>query len=99
MKLKHYSTGMKARLAFSTAIQINPDILLVDEILSVGDRQFKKKSFAEFMKFKEQGKTILLATHNIGKNLKTIDRVVLMDDGKISMIGPPEEVLEKYESN
>ena len=99
MKLRHYSTGMKARLAFSTAIQINPDILLVDEILSVGDKKFKKKSFEEFMKFKEQGKTILLTTHSIGKLVKSIDRVVLLDNGKISMVGTPDEVISKYEKD
>jgi len=99
MKLRHYSTGMKARLAFSTAIQIDPDILLVDEILSVGDKKFKKKSFEEFMKFKEQGKTILLTTHSMGKLVKTIDRVVLLDNGKISMIGTPDEVISKYEKD
>ena len=99
MKFKHYSTGMKARLAFSTALQIDPDILLVDEILSVGDKKFKKKSFEAFMKFKEQGKTILLATHSMGKIHEMIDRVVLMENARISMVGTPEEVISKYEKD
>ena len=64
MKLKHFSSGMRARLAFSTDIQINPDILLVDEILSVGDLAFREKSFKAFLSFKKKEKTILLFAHN-----------------------------------
>jgi len=65
MKLKHYSSGMRARLAFSTALQIDHDILLVDEILAVGDIAFTKKSYNEFLSFKNKGKTIVYTTHSL----------------------------------
>ena len=96
MKLKHYSTGMRARLAFSLALQMNPDIFLVDEILAVGDMKFQEKSFNSFVSFKEKNKTIVLVTHNIGPQLKIADRVILMDKGKIIMIGDTDHVVKKY---
>jgi len=96
MKLKHYSTGMRARLAFSLALQMNPDIFLVDEILAVGDKKFQEKSFNSFVSFKEKNKTILLVTHNLGPQLKIADRVVLMDKGKIILVGDTDKVLKKY---
>jgi len=96
MKLKHYSTGMRARLAFSLSLIIDPDILLVDEILSVGDRNFRNKSYESFLSFKEKGKTILLVTHNLGKKLRIADRVVLMEKGRISHIGKPDDVVKHY---
>ena len=97
MKLKHYSSGMRARLAFATAIQIEPDILLVDEILSVGDMRFRKKGYNEFLKFKEEKKTILYASHNMGAIKKLCDRVLLLDFGKVVDIGLPEDIIKKYE--
>jgi len=96
MKLKHYSSGMKARLAFSTALQINPDILLVDEILAVGDASFVKKSFEAFLSFKKKGKTILLCTHNLAKLSNLCDRVLLLHEGRAVTIGKPDTVVEKY---
>lgn len=96
MRLKHYSTGMRARLAFSLSLIIDPDILLVDEILSVGDRNFRNKSYESFLSFKEKGKTILLVTHNLGKKLRIADRVALMEKGRISHIGKPDDVVKHY---
>ncbi len=96
MQLKHYSSGMRARLAFATAMQINPDILLVDEILSVGDKDFRKKSYESFLSFKKDKKTILHATHNLEKIPELSDRVLLLDKGKNVMIGKPDEVIKKY---
>jgi ABC-type polysaccharide/polyol phosphate transport system ATPase subunit len=97
MPLKHYSTGMRARLAFSLVLQINPDILLVDEILSVGDKKFRDKSFKSFLSFKKENKTIVLVTHNLGAQfLEMVDRAVLMDNGRIVLIGNPNEVVRKY---
>ncbi len=97
MKIKHYSTGMRARLAFSTALETNPDILLVDEILSVGDQAFKQKSFDAFLKFKQQKKTIIYASHNIKKMPSLCDRVILLDHGKMIAIGKPKDIIEKYQ--
>ena len=96
MKLKYYSAGMRVRLAFSTALEIDPDILLVDEVLSVGDEAFRKKSFDAFMSFKERGKTILYTTHNITIMTRLSDRVILIHQGKLVMDGEPRVVLEKY---
>ncbi len=96
MKLKHYSTGMRARLAFSTALQVKPDILLVDEILAVGDKLFKEKSFDAFTSFKKQGKTILLSTHSLSRVSELSDRVLLIHQGKLIKIGKPDEVLQMY---
>lgn len=96
LKLKHYSTGMRARLAFCTSLQINPDVLLVDEILAVGDLKFREKSFELFLKYKKEGKTILYASHNLNALPKLCDRVILLHHGKIITIGTPDDVIKKY---
>ena len=95
LRIKHYSSGMRARLAFATAMEINPDIVLVDEILAVGDKAFREKSYQTFKSFKKKNKTILIVTHNIG-NLSFCDRVMLIHRGKLIMIGNPKEVIKKY---
>jgi len=96
MQLKYYSTGMRSRLAFYTAIQLDPDILLVDEVLAVGDQEFRKKSFEEFLSFKQRGKTVIYTTHNLDSILHLADRVLLIDKGKVIMIGNPKDVIQKY---
>lgn len=96
LRIKHYSSGMRSRLAFATAMQINPDILLVDEILSVGDKNFKEKSYKTFTSFKKENKTILFATHNLGNLPSFCDKVLLLDKGKVRMIGDPQEAIKKY---
>ena len=96
MKLKHYSTGMRARLAFSIAMQVDPDILLVDEIQSVGDKNFAKKSYETFLSFKKNKKTVLHATHNLDNLTQSSDRLLLIHQGKTVMIGDPTEVVKKY---
>lgn len=96
MKLKHFSSGMRARLGFSTILQLNPDILLIDEVLSVGDIKFKKKSLEAFSSFKDKGKSILLATHSIGTVVDFCDRVLLLHKGKIMNIGEPKEIINEY---
>lgn len=95
--LKHYSSGMKARLAFATAMQINPDILIVDEIMSVGDKNFRKKSYETFLSFKKKNKTIIMATHSLGNLSQICDRVLLLNKGKNIIVGKPEDVLKKYQ--
>jgi len=97
MKLKHYSSGMRARLAFSTTLQIDPDIMLIDEVLAVGDKKFKEKSFQAFTSFKERKKTILLVTHSLEKAVKMSDRMMLMHKGEILSIGEPDKVIDDYE--
>lgn len=96
-KVKNFSSGMVARLAFSTAMQVDPDILLVDEILSVGDISFQEKSFNSFMNFKKQGKTIVFVTHSLQQVKDHCDRALWLDKGKILEIGDAKEVAQAYE--
>ena len=96
MKFRYYSSGMRARLAFSTAIQIDPEILLVDEILSVGDLAFREKSYKMFLSLKERGRTILYSTHNLSTLPQLCDRVLLLHHGKMINVGPPSEIIEQY---
>lgn len=96
MKLKYFSSGMRTRLAFATAMQIKSEIFLVDEILAVGDMDFKQKSFDEFMRLKKEGKTIIHTTHNLSAVEKFSDKVLFLDRGKQIEIGDPKEVVSKY---
>jgi lipopolysaccharide transport system ATP-binding protein len=95
-KLKHFSTGMFARLAFATAVQVDPDILLVDEVLSVGDVSFQEKSFETFLSFKRRGKTIVFVTHSLELVKRLCDRAIFIQNGKIQKIGRPHEVVEEF---
>jgi len=96
VKIKTFSAGMYTRLSFSTSIQIDPDILLVDEILSVGDASFQKKSFDAFMSFHKKGKTVLYASHNLESIKNLCDRALFLQNGRIGHIGKPEEVIDAY---
>ena len=95
-KLKNFSSGMYARLAFSTAISVNPDILLVDEILSVGDIKFQEKSYSTLLDFKKQKKTIVFVSHNINEIEKHCDSVIWIHNGKIIQHGDATTVTKKY---
>ncbi len=95
-KLKNYSSGMNVRLAFSVAIHANRDILLMDEVLAVGDANFQSKCLAEFAHYKEMGKTVVLVTHDISTVQRYCDRAMLVRNGRIEMIGNPEEVGNEY---
>ncbi len=96
MKLRHYSSGMRARLAFATSMQIDPDILLLDEIHAVGDKNFRKKSLDTFLSLKNKNQAIIHTTHNLYGQSEFSDRLLLLHQGKMVMIGKPEEVIEKY---
>jgi len=95
-KLKNFSSGMNARLAFSTAIQVDPDILLVDEVLSVGDISFQQKSYQTFLEFKKRGKTILLVTHSTSQIEEFCDRALWLHEGKIKAFGEAKSVVDEY---
>jgi len=95
-KAKTFSSGMFARLAFATAIQSEPDTLVIDEVLSVGDLDFQQKSFEKFMEIKKSGRTIVYVTHNLEDVLKLCDRAVLMFKGYIADIGDPAVIIDKY---
>lgn len=94
--LKNYSSGMKARLAFSVSVNIDPDILILDEVLSVGDSVFKEKSYDKIKEFFDNGKTILYVSHSMESIKKLCNRAILIDRGKLIMDGDPEQVIEKY---
>lgn len=91
-----YSSGMQARLAFALATAKRPDILIVDEVLSVGDSYFQHKSFDRIRKFKEEGTAILLVTHSLGDVRALCDRVILLDKGSVLKDGAPDEVVDYY---
>jgi len=95
-KLKNYSSGMQVRLAFSVAIHANREILLMDEVLAVGDSNFQSKCLSEFNKYRDMGKTVILVTHDIGTVQRYCDRAMLLRNGKIEKIGNPEEVGNEY---
>ncbi len=94
--VKTYSSGMFARLAFACAINVDPDILIVDEVLSVGDMAFQLKCFKKFEQFKNKGKTILFVTHSITDVLKNCTRAVIISSGKKIFDGGVKEGVEKY---
>lgn len=94
--VKTYSSGMFARLAFACAINVEPDILIVDEVLSVGDMAFQLKCFKKFQQFKERGKTILFVTHSVADILKNCTRTIIIDSGKKIFEGGVKEGVEKY---
>jgi len=93
---KTYSSGMFVKLAFAVAINIDPEILIVDEALSVGDVFFQAKCFRKFESFKEMGKTILFVSHDLGSVSKYCDRVIVMHKGQVIQIGPPKEMIDLY---
>lgn len=98
MKLKNFSSGMAVRLAFSTAIQTDPDILLVDEVLSVGDEAFQRKCSEKINEIRKKGKTIILVSHSMGTVQELCSQCILIMNGKIVSKGEAKEVINKYQS-
>ena len=95
-KLKDFSSGMQVRLAFSIAIQVNADILLMDEVLAVGDARFQQKCFKVFEDFKKQGRTIVLVTHDMEAVKNNCERAIYLDNGRVKADGRPKKVIKKY---
>jgi len=94
--IKTYSSGMKARLAFAVSVNVNPDILILDEVLSVGDELFRRKSFVKMEEFFKAGKTILYVSHAANTIIQLCNRAILIDDGEILFDGSPKEVIHNY---
>ena len=94
--VRTYSSGMYMRLAFSVAINVQADILLIDEILAVGDQHFQEKCFNKLKELKKEGKTIVIVTHNINQVKQFCDRAVWLYKGEVRKDGPVDEVLEEY---
>ena len=95
--LKNYSSGMKSRLGFSIATAVEPDILILDEVLSVGDAKFRRKSLAKVQSMFDNGVTVLFVSHSIDQVLAICDRAILLQKGKIIAEGTAEEVAVVYE--
>lgn len=94
--VRNYSSGMVMRLAFSIASMVSPDILIVDEILAVGDAAFQEKSYARMTELMSHGTTVLLVSHNIDQIRKLCDRVVWLDHGHVVQIGDTATVCDAY---
>lgn len=97
--VKNYSSGMYVRLGFSVAIHVEPDILVVDEVLSVGDEEFQHKSFEKFLDLKRAGKTIILVSHNLDVVSDWCDEVSWIEKGVHQMAGPAPEVVAAYRAS
>lgn len=96
--LKNFSAGMHARLAFATAIHADPDIMLVDEALSVGDLPFQQKCFNIFKEFKKNGKTLVFVSHSIEQIEAICDQVIWLHEGYVKSYGNPANVLNEYKN-
>jgi ABC-type polysaccharide/polyol phosphate transport system ATPase subunit len=94
--VKNYSSGMYIRLGFSVAINVDPEILLIDEILTVGDESFQRKCAQKFDDFKDSGKTIVIVSHGMGAMKDLCDEVALLDHGHLVSIGKPDDVIDTY---
>jgi ABC-type polysaccharide/polyol phosphate transport system ATPase subunit len=96
--IKQYSSGMHTRLAFAVATEVDPEILILDEILAVGDTAFQEKCFARIQDFRRAGKTILFVSHAMALVTRFCDRAILLDKGSVIADGDPAEVLSCYKS-
>ena len=94
--VKTYSSGMYARLGFAVAIHVDPDVLLIDEVLAVGDEAFTRKCLDKIGEFRRRGKTILLVTHSLGLAEKMCDEVLWLRGGKLADQGDPKRVIDAY---
>ena len=94
--VKNYSSGMYVRLGFSVAINVDPDVLLLDEILAVGDEEFQRKCHEKFAELRDEGKTIVLVSHGLGAVENICERVAWFDHGRLRKVGDPHEVIVEY---
>lgn len=94
--IKQYSSGMSMRLAFAVASEVNPEILIIDEILGVGDLAFQQKCFDRILGFREGGKTILFVSHNLDQIVKYCDRAIWLEHGEIVADGAPDDIVKEY---
>lgn len=94
--VKNYSSGMYVRLGFSVAIHVDPDILLVDEVLAVGDETFQQKCADKFVEFRREGKTVIIVSHALGTMMTMCDRLAWLSHGELKTVGNPESVVAEY---
>ncbi|KRG15787.1 hypothetical protein ACA30_04195 [Virgibacillus soli] len=96
--VKSYSSGMKSRLGFAISVNVNPDVLIIDEALSVGDKAFAEKSLKKMNEFKAKGKTMIFVSHSLGQMKKFCTKILWLEFGKVKMYGDVDTVLKEYES-
>jgi ABC-type multidrug transport system ATPase subunit len=96
LKLKNFSSGMHVRLAFATAVQVDAEILLIDEVLAVGDAAFQQKCFDEFVRLRREGRTMLFVTHDMASVERFCDRAMLLDAGRVVDIADPQSIARQY---
>lgn len=96
--LKNYSSGMKARLGFSIATVVEPDILILDEVLSVGDKKFRKKSENKIMSMFDEGVTVLFVSHSLDQVKRLCDKAIILDSGRLVAKGPVDKVARVYKN-
>lgn len=96
--IKNYSSGMKARLGFSIATVVEPDILILDEVLSVGDKKFRRKSEKKIMSMFDQGVTVLFVSHSLEQVCRLCDRAIILDSGRLVAKGPVDKVARIYKN-
>lgn len=97
--VKNYSSGMYVRLGFSVAINVRPDVLVVDEVLAVGDAAFQKKSKQKFTELRKEGKTVILVTHSMAQVKEMCDQVAWINQGRLQDVGPADRVVAEYLAN
>lgn len=96
--IKNYSSGMKARLGFSIATVVEPDILILDEVLSVGDKKFRKKSENKIMSMFDKGVTVLFVSHSLEQVTRLCDKAIILDSGRLVAAGPVDKVARIYKN-
>lgn len=96
--VKHYSSGMYVRLGFAVAVEVNPDILLIDEVLAVGDAAFQRKCIKRMEEFRSQKKTMLIISHDLATIQSISSRILFLDHGTLQGDGPPSEMIDAYET-
>src|SRR5699024_10698805 len=96
--VKSYSSGMKSRLGFAISVNVDPDIIIIDEALSVGDKAFAEKSLNKMKEFKEQGKTMIFVSHSIGQMKQFCDKILWLEFGMLKEYGTVKEVIPRYEA-
>jgi ABC-2 type transport system ATP-binding protein len=94
--VKNYSSGMYVRLGFSVAIHVNPDVLLVDEVLAVGDETFQAKCAEKFVQLRREGRTIVIVSHALGTLANMCDELVWLKNGEVQLVGEPHDVIAAY---
>lgn len=95
--VKSYSSGMKSRLGFSISVNVDPDILIIDEALSVGDKAFAEKSLRKMREFKEKGKTMIFVSHSLGQMKEFCEKILWLEFGTVKAFGNVDDIIPKYE--